>query len=118
MKLLGKITRTLLERFFKETTYGVVRGISSEYGIPDFLEEEKVVKSSKEELLSEMLMGVVSYDRVKMLIGDIGVEEFCDHWAEYISQNDDILRVKAAGEFDVLNMKINYVINRFVKVRG
>ena len=115
MKLLGKVTETLLSEVFEESTYKVVRVLAKSFDIPDFSEEEKVVNVPKEKLLAMMVSQVMGYDKVKMVIGYIGVEEFCEHWSEYVSKINQDIRVKASGEFDVLNMKINYVINRFIK---
>ena len=57
--------------------------------------------------------GLVGQD-VPVLISDLGIEELCNNWIEYIKVNEDSLRVLSAGEFDTLNLKINFLINRII----
>ena len=117
MKLLGAVIREVVEGIYNESTYLVIRGLAKDFGGHLFSEDDKVITLPKEKVLALMFLQVVDIDKVKVVVGDIGVEEFCEHWAEYISKNDDDLRKMAAGEFDTLNMKINYTINKFVKKR-
>jgi len=118
MKVLGKVTSVLIQGIFEERTYLVIRRLSKTFDIPDFLEEEKVLDLPKENMLAMMVSEIVYLDKVKVIIGDIGIEEFCEHWSDHIAKVNESLRVEASGEFDVLNMKINYVVNKFIKQRS
>jgi hypothetical protein len=118
MKVLGKVIQVLLNRVLKGVTYDSLRAVSMAKGDSDFNGEDKIAHDSKEMVLASMFsqmfnQGLVGQDTL-VLIGDVGIEEFCDQWVEFIKKNDDDLRVSASGELDTLNLKINFIINRII----
>jgi hypothetical protein len=118
MKVLGKITETLLENTFNSVTYDVIRFVCRSLKDEQFSVKDNNVKIDKDKVLSMMFSSMFSQglvlNDVNVLVGDVGIQDFCDHWVEFMKTNNDDLRVRASGEFEFMNFKINSVINTLI----
>ena len=111
----SKITESLLGGVFSSLTYIIIKEICSNKTLSDFNGNKKEIHEEKDILIANMLVSALERNvLVSILVSELGIDSFCGKWVDFIREENDKIRISASGEFETLNLKINYFINKII----
>lgn len=117
MKELGKVTELLLMQVFNAVTYPSIKNVAGSLEKGHFSEDGSELVIPKADLTAALFATVLEMEdyTVRTLVGDVGIEEFCNRWVVFIVEVNDHVRQGASGELENLNMKINLILNKLLE---
>lgn len=117
MKELDKVTNILLIQAFNTVTYSMIKIVAGTLESGHLNEDRSGLIVSKEDLTAALFASLMESEdyTIKVLVGDIGIKDFCDRWVGFIKDVHDDIRKGASGELENLNKKINLVVNKLIE---